>query len=1211
MSDPTSINWIDSWPQAIRRHLQLASLFLFLFLFSPSSVRAQETTDVLSRSVAELELRIEGDETIVDAAKAKLTTQLQIAKSNLIKTEEQKKRTFGDRAATESAASRSAAFLKETKKLLSTTPETADSKKPLTEIEIDVTAFRKSVAQLKQELIDNESESTRRTSRRPELRSLIESASKKITQAQTTLQSLALNESTLTGQASRVVLLTSQKLAEAENDSLVAEQERYEVGQKADVLRNQRDMLALQHTQAREKLAELELLQAEKRHAVAKQSAEAAATEQTESKNPLLESSYQKNTILAQRIQEIEERAATAITELDNVNSQAKKLGDTFREAEKRVKIGLTGSVGAMLRKRKSELPSVNKSLSLANKIKSEVSDFQYETFDVEQQLEELSAQTIFAEIELYNDELNETQVDALTKPIDDLVVARKQILEDSNKSLDRVFYKLVEIESKERELAIATGKFREYINERILWIRSNELLFSKTHVDHSDLVVFELSSWIDAAKRVGQVISRWPAFFLLTGFAFSLLLVLKPKLRKEVDRLGQIAANGSCDSFWPTARVLVLTVLIAITVPLFLMALGWGLSRESFGDSPLFNSLGQALMAVAWFAIPLEVLRRICRPAGLANEHFDWTDASVEKLKTRLGQIVIPGAGLVFAIALLRNLDQTHHVDLIERVLFVIAMLGFAYFAWKTFSPAHGIFEEYLKANERSWANQLSAVWFGLIIFVPLSLAVLAIWGYYYTAINLAEYAFATFIFAVIAETIREMMKRLILVQRRHVHIQTARRKQKSQLLARKELQKAQAKAKSAGLPHEPQSLEATGSSTPDTDSILDLQHQIDVDESAKQANKLVSLSMILVWGFGVWMIWADALPALKALDNYPLWQTNIVKSMGMPAPVASETASPAPTADANTPEPAAAIPFGKSSNGTNRMDGLAVAPAEARQVTVRNLLVFFVISIVTIISTRNLPSALEMLLLEHLPVDRSFRYAIKSLVSYAIVMIGMILAFRALSISWGNVQWLATALTFGLAFGLQEIFANFVAGIILMLERPMRIGDLITVDGFTGTVTKIRTRATTIVNWDRKEYVIPNKDFITGRLENWTLSDTLNRIVINVGVAYGSDVKKTKRILHDVCQNHHKTVEDPATIVTFEKFGDSSLNFVVRTFINDIDSRLLVIDDLHTEIDEAFRNAGIVIAFPQRDLHFGADNLQTTDLIPVTKNTAEVIDE
>ena len=104
------------------------------------------------------------------------------------------------------------------------------------------------------------------------------------------------------------------------------------------------------------------------------------------------------------------------------------------------------------------------------------------------------------------------------------------------------------------------------------------------------------------------------------------------------------------------------------------------------------------------------------------------------------------------------------------------------------------------------------------------------------------------------------------------------------------------------------------------------------------------------------------------------------------------------------------------------------------------------------------------------------------------------------------GEVQWLATALTFGLAFGLQEIFANFIAGLIILFERPVRVGDMVTLENVTGVVSRIRIRATTITDSDRKEYIVPNKEFITGRTLNWTLSDTINRVVINVGLAYGS---------------------------------------------------------------------------------------------------------
>jgi potassium efflux system protein len=188
---------------------------------------------------------------------------------------------------------------------------------------------------------------------------------------------------------------------------------------------------------------------------------------------------------------------------------------------------------------------------------------------------------------------------------------------------------------------------------------------------------------------------------------------------------------------------------------------------------------------------------------------------------------------------------------------------------------------------------------------------------------------------------------------------------------------------------------------------------------------------------------------------------------------------------------------------------------------------------------------------------------------------------------LQWSQIQWLATALTFGLAFGLQEMFANFVAGLIILLERPIRVGDVVTVDDITGVVSKIRIRATSITNWDRKEYVVPNKEFITGRLLNWTLSDQVNRIVIKVGVAYGSDTERARELLLKAAHEHPLVLDDPPSLATFEGFGDNSLDLVLRTYLASMENRLEVIHQLHTAIDQSFRQAGIEIAFPQRDLH------------------------
>ncbi len=200
---------------------------------------------------------------------------------------------------------------------------------------------------------------------------------------------------------------------------------------------------------------------------------------------------------------------------------------------------------------------------------------------------------------------------------------------------------------------------------------------------------------------------------------------------------------------------------------------------------------------------------------------------------------------------------------------------------------------------------------------------------------------------------------------------------------------------------------------------------------------------------------------------------------------------------------------------------------------------------------------------------------------------MIGTIAACSTIGLQWSQIQWLATALTFGLAFGLQEMFANFVAGLIILLERPIRVGDVVTVDDVTGVVSRIRIRATSITNWDRKEYVVPNKEFITGRLLNWTLSDKVNRVVVEVGLAYGSDTEKARELLLQAANDHPSVLKDPASIASFEGFGDNSLNLVLRTFLPSLENRLQVISELHTAIDLAFRQAGLEIAFPQRDLH------------------------
>ena len=240
-----------------------------------------------------------------------------------------------------------------------------------------------------------------------------------------------------------------------------------------------------------------------------------------------------------------------------------------------------------------------------------------------------------------------------------------------------------------------------------------------------------------------------------------------------------------------------------------------------------------------------------------------------------------------------------------------------------------------------------------------------------------------------------------------------------------------------------------------------------------------------------------------------------------------------------------------------------------------------------ITWLLIKNLPGVLELSVLRASSIESGTKYAIISLCRYAIGAIGLMVITNVLNFDFTQFGWMAAALSVGLGFGLQEVITNFVCGLILLFERPVRIGDVVTIQGTTGTVTKIRMRATTITNWDRQEFVVPNKSLITDTILNWTLSASISRIVVNVGVAYGTDTDQARELLLEVANEHPIIMQDPAPMATFEQFADSTLNLVLRCYVPDLDFRLRTTSELHTEINRRFTRAGIEIAFPQQDIH------------------------
>jgi potassium efflux system protein len=255
-------------------------------------------------------------------------------------------------------------------------------------------------------------------------------------------------------------------------------------------------------------------------------------------------------------------------------------------------------------------------------------------------------------------------------------------------------------------------------------------------------------------------------------------------------------------------------------------------------------------------------------------------------------------------------------------------------------------------------------------------------------------------------------------------------------------------------------------------------------------------------------------------------------------------------------------------------------------QNVTLLGLLEALVVLGLTWVATRNLPGLLEIGLLRRIHIDAATRYAITSVTRYLIVFAGTIAGLSLLGLHWSSLQWLAAGFSVGLGFGMQEIFANFISGLMVLFERPIRVGDTITIGNVEGTVTRIRTRATTIVDVDNREVIVPNKSFITDRLINWTLSDSVTRVAIKIGVAYRNDPREAQRLLLEIAAAHPQVLADPAPACWMSGFGDSSQNFDLRVSVAEIAQRNPVRTDLQMRIAEVFRERDIEIAFPQMDL-------------------------
>ena len=493
----------------------------------------------------------------------------------------------------------------------------------------------------------------------------------------------------------------------------------------------------------------------------------------------------------------------------------------------------------------------------------------------------------------------------------------------------------------------------------------------------------------------------------------------------------------------------------------------------------------------------------------------------------TRLTTIIV-----VFGIPVGICNHQGSHVyeSSLGRLAFIAAVIGMAACVHGLLNPRTGVLRDLLAKTRGGWADRLRYIWYPAAVLTPLTLAGASVLGYHYTALQICGDVLDTSAMAVVVAMVYFLALRWIYFGKQKLAVEQARKRREAyeQRAARGEVGKGEAPPPVAGA-------------------------QFDITQISGQALQLLRSAVLFSLLIGGYAIWSSTLPAVGFLEGIELWQGAEVTTTAL--------------------DPAGS--------------GTGVMTTAYDMVTLQDLLWAMTLLLITLIVAKNIPGLLEITVLQHLPLERGSQFAISTIVRYTITIVGVAMTFNAIGVTWAKVQWLAAALTVGLGFGLNEIFGNFISGLIILFERPIRVGDTVTVGEITGTITQIRIRSTTLRDWDRKELVIPNKVFVTDTIVNWTLSDQILRLVFPVVIEHGSDTAMVEELLLKAAKDHASVLNHPAPSVMFKKVGEQGLEFDLRLFIPHIDHFVSVKHEIHNAINAEFRKGGIrFFAFSHRHI-------------------------
>ncbi|UDN36798.1 mechanosensitive channel MscK [Proteus vulgaris] len=744
------------------------------------------------------------------------------------------------------------------------------------------------------------------------------------------------------------------------------------------------------------------------------------------------------------------------------------------------------------------------------NNLPDKIADLRLEQFEINKQRDQIIQPNIYIdrlmqEYQITHPEVTDPNVlKELRSALELLVDARRELLDKLNNQLGNQISGSINLQMDQQQLRSVVSSLESTLAQQIFWVSSNKPINLNWFSTFPSQAVAEFQSfklnWSNENLLIGAKKSL-PVLIALILFGL-ILIWQRKKLDTQFEKLNGDINKLNKDSQLHTPLALGIVFLKTLPLSCFVLAIGYWLINS-------FNVQQEFIWSFAWqfavFWLMFEWSYRLMSDNGVAVKHFKIPVERVQQNRKRLLRLSLPMLPIILLSAYGINNPLSLVGDVIGQLVAIISLFCISLCA--------------LPFCREMWQEKgnhvVRTVVITLLTFSPLILMGLVIFGYYYTALRLANRWIDSLYLLMLWFTAYHASLRGLTVAARRLAYRRALERRQAMLKEKKE--------------GEDNGLEPIQ------------EPPMDMEQINQQSLRLTTMILFIIFASSFYGIWSDFITVFTYLDGITLWSYTLPTELGN----------------------------------------------VVKAVTVADLLLSVSIMAISWFMTRNLPGLLEVLILSRIKLQQGASYAITTILTYVIIAIGTIVSLGILGVAWEKLQWLAAALTVGLGFGLQEIFANFVSGLIILFERPVRIGDTVTIGTYSGTVSRIRIRATTVTDFDRKEVIIPNKAFVTERLINWTLSDTVTRIIIQVGVAYGSDLDKVKAILMKAAKENTRVMTEPEPVVLFTEFGASTLNHDLRFYVRTLGDRSIAIDEVNRAIDKLCNENDINIAFNQLDVY------------------------